>query len=156
MTLRIFWLCIFFILNIGATAHAKEPVVLTISSDTVTADFSIKQLEALPHHTIKTTTHWTEGMQTFEGVLLSTLIKNHQIKTSSLKAFAINDYSVDIPLSDLSKYSVLIAYKHNGNYMKIRNKGPLWIIYPLSDNPELNLPHINNRWIWQLKRIELK
>ena len=156
MTCRPILLCTFLILNLGTIVLAKERVVLTINSDTVIASFSIKQLEALPHSTIKTVTHWTEGMQTFEGVLLSTLVKNHQIKTNSLKAYALNNYSVDIPVSDLSKYPVLLAYKHNDNYIKIRNKGPLWVIYPLSDYPELNLPHINNRWIWQLKRIELK
>jgi len=83
-------------------------------------------------------------------------LKKYKSKLTSIKAFALNDYSAEIPVVDLKKYPVLLAYKRNGTYMSVRDKGPLWIVYPLSEYPELNLPHINNRWIWQLSRIDIK
>ncbi|MFQ1877342.1 hypothetical protein ACK36J_07910 [Aeromonas veronii] len=40
--------------------------------------------------------------------------------------------------------------------MTLRNKGPLWIIYPLSDHPELNKELYHSRMVWQLTAIESK
>lgn len=159
MNLQSILLVVFLAFNFNITVLAKERVVLTLNVDSTGSSqvtFTQKQLEQLPHSTTKTITHWTKGEQTFDGVLLSDILRKFIPQLSSIKAFALNDYSVDIPVSDLKKYPVLLAYKRNGAYMGIRDKGPLWIVYPLSDHPELNLPHINNRWIWQLNRIDIK
>ena len=40
--------------------------------------------------------------------------------------------------------------------MTLRNKGPLWVIYPLTDHPELNKELYHSRMVWQLTALESK
>jgi hypothetical protein len=39
--------------------------------------------------------------------------------------------------------------------MSVREKGPLWVIYPFDDVPEYQNETIYSRSIWQLDRIEV-
>lgn len=55
-----------------------------------------------------------------------------------VKITAPNDYTTVIPLSDFKKYNVILALKVNGEYMRIRDKGPLFVVYPYDSLPELN------------------
>jgi hypothetical protein len=66
---------------------------------------------------------------------------------------ALNDYAVEIPVTDAESFSVLVAYAQNGERMAVRDRGPLWIIYPLDSRRELQNPVIHARMIWQLKSI---
>ena len=43
----------------------------------------------------------------------------------------------------------------NGDVMLVRNKGPLWVVYPYDENPEYRSEVIYSRSIWQLDRIEV-
>jgi hypothetical protein len=50
-----------------------------------------------------------------------------------------------------------LAYKMGGTMLKIRNFGPLFLVYPRdSGGKELNSPLYNSRLIWQITRIEIK
>ncbi|HSG35732.1 MAG TPA: oxidoreductase, partial [Sphingomonadaceae bacterium] len=69
---------------------------------------------------------------------------------------AANDYKVEIPLEDFVRYDVIFATSMNGDRLSLRDKGPIWIIYPMSDHRELRDPAYNQRLIWQLVRIELE
>ena len=111
-------------------------------------------LEAMPSATIDTSTIWTQGKHSFEGVSLATLVDQLGIKASNLRAIAINDYAVDIPITDAVEGGAIIAYRIDGKEMSIREKGPLWVIYPYDDNADYRKEVIYSRSIWQLDRIE--
>jgi hypothetical protein len=51
-------------------------------------------------------------------------------------AFALNEYQQTIPISDFASYDVLLAFRMNGRPMRLRDKGPIWIVYPWSDHPD--------------------
>ena len=72
----------------------------------------------------------------------------------SISAVAINDYSVDIPVSDAEEGGPIIAYAMDGQPMSRRDKGPLWVIYPYSSSSKFRSEVIYSRSIWQLDRIE--
>ncbi len=40
--------------------------------------------------------------------------------------------------------------------MSVREKGPLWIVYPYSSSPEFQNEVIYSRSIWQLNRITVE
>ncbi len=40
--------------------------------------------------------------------------------------------------------------------MSIRENGPLWVIYPMSEHPELQEAIYTSRLIWQLIGIDVK
>lgn len=137
-------------------------VILTISGEVeqtnseVGAVLDRAMLEAMERTTIVTTTIWTSGAQTFEGVELATLVETLGIQGSVLFATAINDYTVEVPISDAIEGGPIVAYAANGSEMSVRDKGPLWLIYPFDSNSEYRSEVIYSRSIWQLNRIEAK
>ena len=141
-------------------AEPTGPVLLTISgaiADTDasgTARFDLDTLRALPAVTFETTTIWTEGRQTFTGVSLATLLESVGASGTSIRATAINDYSVSIPADDWAAGAAIVAYLNNGEPMSLRGKGPLWIVYPYDTSSAFQTEVIYSRSIWQLDRIE--
>jgi len=121
-----------------------------------TAAFDRNTLASFPVTKLKTETPWTDGIINFEGVLLRDMMEHLKATGNTLKATAINDYSVDIPVEDIQNHDVIIAYKMNGKFMSIRDKGPLWVIYPWSDTPSLRSELYHSRSIWQLIEISIE
>jgi hypothetical protein len=117
--------------------------------------FSRADLEELPRESITTSTIWTEGQQVFEGVSLRLLLSHVEAKEGDIRAMALNDYAVTIPTSDAVSDGPIVAYKRNDEYMSIRDKGPLWIIYPYDANEAYRSEDVFSRSIWQLNRLEI-
>lgn len=140
-------------------SHPKESPVLTISGEiqttnsTAGAVFDIEMLKGLTIIEVETSTIWTEGLHVFTGVSLKEIVDLVQPDAESLRATAVNDYSVDIPISDAIEGGPIIAYLMDGEEMSLREKGPLWLIYPYDQNEEYQNEVIYSRSIWQLDRI---
>ena len=109
----------------------------------------------LPQVTISTTTLWTDGKSEFSGPLLKDILAAAGNSAKLISAIAANEYAVEIPLSDTQQYQVILALEKDGKSLSIREKGPLWVIYPWSDHEELRQDKYYSRSIWQLKRINL-
>ncbi|UWQ16403.1 molybdopterin-dependent oxidoreductase [Jannaschia sp. M317] len=141
-------------------AAPEGDVILTVTGlvDVVNVDqsavFDLAMLEALDSSVIETSTIWTEGENVFQGVSLAILAERLGLDGTTLKATAINDYTVEIPLSDAVEGGPIIAYRMDGNTMSVRDKGPLWVIYPYDSTSEYRSEVIYSRSIWQLDRIE--
>ncbi len=120
------------------------------------ADFDRAMLEAMPFTTIETMTPWTDEVARFEGPLARDLMKRVGARGSRVRATAINDYAVDIPMADFERYPVILAMKMNGQVLRTRNKGPLWVIYPWSERPELRNKVVYGRSIWQIKGMAIR
>ena len=71
-----------------------------------------------------------------------------------MRFVAANDYYVDIPTSDFADYDAILAMEADGEPLSRREKGPLWLMYPISDHAELRDPIYLRRLIWQVVRIE--
>jgi hypothetical protein len=113
-------------------------------------------LESLGVRTVVTATPWTEGTIRFEGVLLRDVIDAVAPEATMIRAIAINDYVVEIPVEDARRWDVIVASRADGERMRVRDKGPLWVIYPWSTDPELDQARYHNRSIWQLRALELR
>ena len=112
--------------------------------------------EALPMTIVKTETPWTEGVATFEGVPLKSLLELAGATGKQVHAIALNDYAVDVPVEDAANPQLIVAYRMNGETMRVRDKGPLWLIYPLSDDPTLRNEAVHSRMIWQIKVLDIQ
>ena len=154
------------VLSVAAfTATAEElpqptgDIILTVSGNVskVNSDagavFDLEMLEAYEQVTIETSTIWTEGVQVFTGVNLATLLEDLGITEGTLQATAINDYAVAIPVADVEPGGATIAYLLNGETMSVRDKGPLWIVFPYDSDPKYQAEVIYGQSIWQLDRI---
>lgn len=141
-------------------AAPKGDVLLTVSGNVGVSNsndaaaLDRDMLEAMTSTTITTSTIWTEGVHSFQGVSLKDLVEALDIKGTTLRATAVNDYAIEIPLSDAVEGGPIIAYRIDGNEMSLRDKGPLWVIYPYDANADYRKEVIYSRSIWQLDRIE--
>ena len=150
--------CVAFAANLG---KPNGDVILTVSgaiSETnsgSTAQFDRSMLDALGTLEIETSTIWTEGVQKFEGVEIATLLRALGVTSGTLRATAINDYSIEIPVSDAVEGGPILAFRRDGKEMSLRDKGPLWVIYPYDDNADYQTEVVYSRSIWQLDRIEV-
>ena len=126
---------------------------VTVTNQGETAVLDRAMLEAMPQVSFKTKTIWTEGEIEFTGILLSDLLRRLEIENGTLKATAINDYAVDIPVADALQEPAIIAYLINGKPMSVREKGPLWIVYPYDSEKKFQAEVYYSRSIWQLDRI---
>ena len=131
-------------------------VVLTVESPSGRQVFEMEDLRAMPVATIETETIWTDGRQTFTGVPLEAMTAHLGLKDGVIEAVAINAYVVEIPVSDAVEGGPLIAYERNGAEMSVRDKGPLWVVYPYDSNPDYRSEEIYSRSIWQLEKITVK
>ncbi|MFC7692861.1 hypothetical protein ACFQY5_28160 [Paeniroseomonas aquatica] len=50
----------------------------------------------------------------------------------------------------------MLALKRDGNYLTIRDKGPLFIVYPYDTNAELRSPRYYGRSAWQVARLVVR
>jgi len=120
------------------------------------AQLDAAMLDKLPQHSLQVETPWYKGAQTFEGPLFRDVLKTVGIKGKKLYVVALNDYAAEIPLSDIEKYDVILARKINGKVLTVRDKGPLFIMYPFDKKPELRNKETYSRCVWQVNRIRVE
>jgi hypothetical protein len=138
------------------------PVVLTIegnisqSNQGSKAQFDMQMLEKLPQHTFTTRTPWYPDAVTFTGPLLRDVVAAVGGKGSAITAVALNDYKTEIPLDDMHRHDVIVARLMNNRPMPVREKGPLFIIYPFDTKAELRTELYYNRAAWQLNALRIR
>jgi len=140
----------------------KGAILLTISGNITVAnsdrgaEFDLEMLEQLGATSITTNTPWTDAATTFEGVRLSVLLNAVGAQSSAFRAVALDNYWYDAEDIDIEKYPVILAYKRDRQYMSARNLGPLWIMFPYDDFPELLTESNKAASVWQLKSLVVK
>ncbi|MEX6502203.1 hypothetical protein [Pseudomonas zhanjiangensis] len=137
-----------------------QPVILTVTGElgccpTGQALFDLQRLDALPQTEVSTLTPWTGQQDSYRGPRLSVLIEQLGASGDWLQATALNDYATRFSLEAARQYPVILATHKNGQPMSVRDKGPIWIIYPLSDYPELRKEEHQQAMVWQLKTLQV-
>lgn len=120
------------------------------------AHLDIGIIQSLPHHSLRTTTSVTDGVRQFDGFLMRDLLHFLLAEGEVVTAHALNNYRVDIPISDFHDYDVLLATHMDGERLLPSGKGPLWIIYPRDTWRQLQDIRYDYRWVWQLHRLTIK
>lgn len=148
------------------TAHALDkptgPVVLTIegaishTNAGTQAQFDMAMLEKLPQHSFSTQTPWYPSAVSFTGPLLRDVLAAVGAKGANITAVALNDYKTEIPVDDATRHDVIIARLMNNRPMRVREKGPLFIVYPFDAKAELRSELYYNRAAWQLNLLRVR
>lgn len=140
----------------------KGRVILTVSGNITETNsdqgalFDREMLLELGVDSMDTGTPWTEGVNTFSGSRLAALLDTVGAKGESLSVTALNDYSANLPVQDAYDHNIMLAMDVNGKKMSVRDKGPIFVLYPFADDPSLNNEVIHNRSVWQVKAITVK
>ncbi len=158
-----FLACLFIGSQVAASPSVSLPAernVLTLEiagRPETTRRLSLSALERLPQRTYAAMLPEEERISHWQGVPLSQLFADAQLgQAKRLRVDALNDYSALIPLSDLSAHQPILAYRRDDRYIGISERGPLFIIYPLVNHPELRTQVYFNRTVWQVSRITLE
>lgn len=123
-----------------------------------TLQFDIATLESLGLVQYKVTDPFEKRTFLYTGVLFSKLYEVAGIDKSAttLKLWALDDYSADMKLSDGLKWPVIVATQRDGAYMSLDQKGPLMNIFPFDDFPEIDHVTYDNQCLWALAKITVK
>ncbi|WP_417417498.1 molybdopterin-dependent oxidoreductase [Hoeflea sp.] len=141
---------------IPVQAADSGKVVLTVSGKVTNGeavDFTLEELEALGTTSITTSSTWEPVAVTYEGVSLAALMQAVGADGETAAIMALNKYRTEIPVSDFVDHGVILASRRNGEPMPISKKGPLFVIYPFDDKPELNNEIYHARSAWQVRSI---
>ncbi len=136
-------------------------VILTVTGPVTQANsdagatFDLAMLDALEQRVTRTETPWHEGMQEFTGPRLADIMAAAGATGSGLRIIAINDYAATMPWEDVATTDVILATRQNGALMPVREKGPLFVIYPFGENPALSNEVYFSRSVWQVNAIEV-
>lgn len=131
--------------------------ILTVEADGKSTTYSYEDLANMPQASVTTINDYVDAKSTFTGPLLRDVLTQNGIdEKAQIKLVALNDFSNTIPASDAFKYEVILALQMNDKKMSVRDKGPIWVIYPMDNYPELQDDLYNGRLVWQLKSIALQ
>lgn len=118
--------------------------------------FDLELLESLGTRELVTVTPWTRGEQRFSGIDPRALLAAVGAHGSELEATALDGYRVVVPVADLERFPMLLATRRDGRPMPVRDRGPLWLVYPWSTHPEATYEPYRGRAIWQLRTIVVR
>jgi hypothetical protein len=142
-------------------ADPQGPVILTIIGQITSTNtdgaavFDLAMLDAIETRETTTETPWHDGTPVFSGPLGLAVLEAVGASGETLRITALNDYVVDVPVEDLRNYPVIFATRLNGDALSVREKGPLFLIYPFSEFPELLNEVYFGRSAWQIRQIEV-
>ncbi|MFD2262915.1 molybdopterin-dependent oxidoreductase [Lacibacterium aquatile] len=148
-----------------ADASMQQPVgkvVLTVggaisnTTDGKQALFDLEQLKALGKEEIRTSTPWTNGEVTFEGIPLTKLLSAVGPKGGSISVTALNDYSANMTVAQLVGAGAILAYAVDGKPLSVRDKGPFWIIFPFDTDAKYRNDDYWSKSVWQVKSMTLQ
>jgi hypothetical protein len=146
-------LCLAVVLSQPALA---ETVLTLAPVDGEAIELSLEEIEALPQTVFVSHNEFVDAPTVFRGPLVRDVLALGGLQDAEVVRFtALNDYSVDIPARDFAAYDAILAVEANGRRLSRRDKGPLWLVYPMDSHPDLQQHEFIARLIWQVVRVEV-
>ncbi len=105
--------------------------------------WKLSELQKLSKQEIKTTnphnTENREAIQTLQGIAVSQLLEKSAVDpdVKEVTFLSSNNYRVTVSLEDLQKYPILLAWARDGKPLTRSEGGPLYLVFPYSNYPEL-------------------
>lgn len=141
-------------------AKPTGPVVLTVKGGTVhnvgnTLQLDLAQLESMGTVSYSVNDGQATGRRaTFSGPLVRTVLAVAGASGTSMAAAALNDYTVNVPVSDAKSLPLMLATRMDGKPMTVADYGPTRFIYP-TEGYHLKKAVYDARWIWQLASLTI-
>jgi hypothetical protein len=111
-------------------------------------------IEEMPTVTATVDEPFLDEKVTFSGVLLEDFMEivGANPRSEKIAMSALDDYQVELPLSDLNPARVLIATRQEDDRIKIREGGPTRIVFLDQDRLGSNA----DMWIWSLETMSFE
>ncbi|UUM33078.1 hypothetical protein [Vibrio japonicus] len=135
---------------------ASSPLIVQTGEQEPSALSYTEMVEKFAQTTLKTKLPWFEEEQTFTGIKVTDLLKFYKIEdVTSVSFLALNDYTATTKIEDIYSYEPIIAYEINREKIKVRDKGPYWLIFNLKKYPELDNIDFHAQMVWQINKITI-
>jgi hypothetical protein len=145
----------------GAAAQAAldppaGPVLLRIggaiahTNDGDAAAFDDAMLGALPQVEFTTRTLWTRTPNRYGGPSLRAVLAAVGAGGGRIHATAANAYRVEIDRRLIGGGMPIVARRIDGAPFGVRARGPLWMMFPFDDRPDLRTETVYAQCIWHL------
>ncbi|RBO86295.1 hypothetical protein [Marinomonas aquiplantarum] len=144
-----------------ALEQPNQRIILTVEGDfentnaKQAANFDLPMLAALPQYSVTTKNPWAKGVHSYQGFSAVDLLETLKAKGTMLEVTALNKYMTKVPVEDFQTNGAIFATHRDGVPMSIRNLGPIMVIYPFDQNPELKSEVYYGRSIWQIRHIKI-
>ena len=139
-----------------AQGRPGHKFVLTLIKGNDKVVLTMDDLKALPQQSIVTKSPWDPGPVKFTGPLLRDVLAKLHLEGHDLDVLSLDDYKIQVPISDIQQYNVVIAHSLNDAPLPMKAKGPLMVAYPFDSQPELQSYVYYGRSVWQLKSITVR
>lgn len=132
---------------------ADAPVALAVVRQGEERLWSDAALLRLPQTTLRTTTPWG-GSRWFQYVgprlreVIGPLAAVHRIEIQG-----DDDYVVDLPVALVRQYEPILAHTVDRHRLRIRDKGPLLLLFPHGQYPALQTSAADGYYVWFVRRI---
>jgi hypothetical protein len=73
-----------------------------------------------------------------------------------MRFYAIDAYEITIPITDLTKYRPVMAHTQDGKRLEIATRGPLFLVYPRDQYPELTAIKGQAQFVWMVCKIVVR
>ena len=73
---------------------------------------------------------------------------------TTVSVVALDDYSAEIPVSEIETWPILLATQADGEYMAVDTNGPTRIIFPYEQYTDLT--EARNMSVWNVASLEVK
>jgi len=118
-------------------------------------ELDLASLTKLKAVTFTTDQPWTNEPLEYTGVRINTLLQHIGANSDEFIAMASNDYQFTLSDIDFDKYPIIVAYQIDGEYVDARQLGPLLIVFPFNDHPELLTERNKAASVWQLTEMRI-
>lgn len=139
-----------------ASAQAAEKLFSLIKADGSVTDVTDEDFAAIGAVEISTRlVGETDTVSKVRGPRFAAVLDHFGMDGDTVRVTGLDEYSADLPVDELKQYPVVLAYEIDGERLTVRSKGPVWVIYPFNDHPEIEDQLREARSVWQVRDIEL-
>lgn len=152
------------IASVPSSSRAQQPrqrravlTVLGLVRNPEGVRLDLAALEALSRKSFTTATPWFREPVTFEGAPIADILRAAGAVTGErLVMSGLNDYSATMPMSDVEEFDPIVAYKRDGAYMGVEDKGPFFVAYDYDAAPASRRASLFPRSVWQVARLTVE
>ena len=116
-------------------------------------EFDLSMLEALGRHEIELSYEGWPATTRFAGPRLADLLRLVGAHGETVTVTALDGFAVDISAEELAARDWIIALEQDGRPLGIGGRGPLWIVYGVSESMASHDDEA--RWPWAVFYIEV-
>ncbi|WP_444676950.1 molybdopterin-dependent oxidoreductase [Halomonas sp. E19] len=124
--------------NVGAELHLDRALMMMLAPT-----------EVVTH------TPWTEGAGHFEGPLFRAVLEAAGVQADEVRVSSLDGFGATVPVAELHDYSVILAVLRDGEPLTVRDLGPVFVLYPFDDHPELLTQAVRFRSVWHASEIHV-